>query len=80
MKTTDNRSGIKLAYAMPFELQGQKNTTIVAEKSLTEKKFTNRQTNIITEKAKTIYRTPYILRTRVINIPHFMASIVYVDY
>ena len=30
-------------------------TQVVAEKSLTEKKFTNRQTNIITEKAKTIY-------------------------
>ena len=28
-KTTDNRSEIKLAYATPFELQGQKNTTIV---------------------------------------------------
>ena len=27
-KTTDNRSEIKLAYATPFELQGQKNTTI----------------------------------------------------
>ena len=31
---------------------------VVAEKSLTEKKFTNKQTNIITEKAKAIY--PYI--------------------
>ena len=42
---------------------------VVAEKSLTEKKFTdrqtNRQTNIITEKAKTNY--PYILRTGGIN-------------
>ena len=28
-KTTDNRSEIKLAYATPFELQGQKNTTII---------------------------------------------------
>ena len=28
-KTTDNRSKIKLAYATPFELQGQKNTTII---------------------------------------------------
>ena len=27
----------------------------VAEKSLTEKKFTDRQTDIVTEKAKTIY-------------------------
>ena len=27
-KTTDNRSEMKLAYATPFELQGQKNTTI----------------------------------------------------
>ena len=27
-KTTNNRSEIKLAYATPFELQGQKNTTI----------------------------------------------------
>ena len=44
-------------------------TQVVAEKSLTEKKFTDRQTdrqtNIITEKAKTIY--PYILRTGGIN-------------
>ena len=29
--TTDNRSEIKLAYATPFELQGQKNTTICGE-------------------------------------------------
>ena len=29
-KTTDNRSEIKLAYVTPFELQGQKNTTIAA--------------------------------------------------
>ena len=29
-KTTDNRSELKLAYATPFELQGQKNTTIQA--------------------------------------------------
>ena len=28
---------------------------VVSEKSLTEKKFTDRQTNILTEKAKTIY-------------------------
>ena len=28
---------------------------VVSEKSLTEKKFTDRQTNIVTEKAKTIY-------------------------
>ena len=28
-KTTNNRSEIKLAYATPFELQGQKNTTII---------------------------------------------------
>ena len=28
---------------------------VVSEKSLTEKKFTDRQTNIRTEKAKTIY-------------------------
>ena len=27
----------------------------VSEKSLTEKKFTDKQTNIVTEKAKTIY-------------------------
>ena len=37
-------------------------TQVVAEKSLTEKKFTDRQTerqkNIITEKAKTIYSQP----------------------
>ena len=28
---------------------------VVSEKSLTEKKFTDTQTNILTEKAKTIY-------------------------
>ena len=28
---------------------------VVSEKSLTEKKFINRQTNIVTEKAKTLY-------------------------
>ena len=28
-KITENRSEIKLAYATPFELQGQKNTTII---------------------------------------------------
>ena len=28
---------------------------VVSEKSLTEKKFTDKQTNIVTEKAKTIY-------------------------
>ena len=33
-KTTDNRSEIKLAYATPFELQGQKNTTIQKDLSL----------------------------------------------
>ena len=34
---------------------------VVAEKSLTEKKFTNRPTNMVTEKAETIYPL-YILR------------------
>ena len=32
---------------------------VVPEKSLTEKKFTDRQTNILTEKAKSIY-APYV--------------------
>ena len=44
-------------------------TQVVAEKSLTKKKVyrqTNKQTNIITGKAKTIY--PYILRTGGINM------------
>ena len=46
---------------------------VVAENSLTEKKFTNRQIDkqtdkIVTEKAKTIY--PYILCTGGINIPY----------
>ena len=36
-------------------------TLVVAEKSLTEKKFTDRQTNMITERQK-LY-TPYILHT-----------------
>ena len=34
-----------------FKILGQ----VVSEKSLTEKKFTDRHTNIRTEKAKTIY-------------------------
>ena len=38
-KTTDNRSEIKLAYATPFELQGQKNTTIAIVSSLIARRW-----------------------------------------
>ena len=55
------------SFAPNFRILSQ----VVAEKSLTEKKFTDRQTNkqknTITEKAKTIY--PYILHTGGITNP-----------
>ena len=47
-----------------FKILGQ----VVSEKSLTEKKFTDRHTNIRTEKAKTIYPL-YTSYTGGIKIP-----------
>ena len=51
---------ITIKFCVQFQNQ------VVAEKSLTEKKFTDRQTNIVTEKAKNyippIYFVPGVLR------------------
>ena len=55
-------------FVLNFKILSQ----VVSEKSLTEKKFTDRHTNIRTEKAKTIYPlyTSYTggITTNVINI------------
>ena len=54
--------------------------TVAAEKSLTEKKLTNKQTNKHNYRNGKNYIPPRYIRTGGIKIPHFMASIAYVDY